>query len=51
LDFKFVVLTSLSAFHKISTSSIRSQGETISQIAAHYNIKSSAIYDLIPGKV
>jgi hypothetical protein len=41
-------LTSLSAFHKISTSSIRFQGETISQIAAHYNIKSSAIYDLNP---
>jgi LysM repeat protein len=41
-------LTSLSAFHKISTSSIRSPRETISQIAAHYNIKSSAIYDLNP---
>jgi hypothetical protein len=33
-------------FHKISTA--YGPRETISQIAAHYNIKSSAIYDLNP---
>jgi LysM repeat protein len=50
LDFKFVV-TSLSAFHKISTSSIRFQGKLLVR-CSHYNIKSSAIYDLnlIPGR-
>jgi LysM repeat protein len=48
LDFKFVVLTSLSAFSQDKYIKHTVQGETISQIAAHYNIKSSAIYDLNP---
>jgi hypothetical protein len=46
LDFKFVVLTSLSAFfsQKISAHQAYTVRETIvSQIATHYNIKSSAV--------
>jgi cell wall-associated NlpC family hydrolase len=42
-------LTSLSAFSQDKyIKHTVSKGETISQIAAHYNIKSSAIYDLNP---
>ncbi|WP_016991303.1 peptidoglycan endopeptidase [Flavobacterium sp. ACAM 123] len=47
--FGMVLLTGLSAFSQEKyTKHTVSKGETISQIAAHYNIKSSAIYELNP---
>jgi len=47
--FIVVLLSSINAFsQKKYTEHSVSKGETISQIAAHYNIKSSAIYELNP---